>query len=227
MTTPRHPGRRRHRPGGWPARPDLGTGRWAGYRRQLGFARAQVPGRRCWAVEGWRQLRGRPGGLPAGPRRAGGGGRPAPAAAAAQRGQERRPGRRPRRPGGAAGAFGDPPRRVCGQGGCHQPARGADRGGAGGAAGRAAWAWDQAAGHPLRRAVGAAGPVAGASHDRAGTQVDRPTHPGVGWRGRRARGRAGAAADRLAARPATSIGRHRSAGAWPPPCCLSARSGSQ
>jgi hypothetical protein len=46
---------------------------------------------------GCRQLRRWAGGLPAGQQRAGGGGGPAQAAAAAHRGQERRPGRRPRR----------------------------------------------------------------------------------------------------------------------------------
>ena len=38
----------------------------AGYRRLFDFARAQVPGRRCWAVGGCRQLWRRAGPLPAG-----------------------------------------------------------------------------------------------------------------------------------------------------------------
>jgi hypothetical protein len=87
------------------------------------------------------------------------------------------------RSGGAAGAVGHPPQRLPGQGERHQPVQGADRRGAGGAAGRASRAWDQAAGPPLRPAAGAADPVAGAPHDRPGVALHRPAHPAAGRRG--------------------------------------------
>jgi hypothetical protein len=48
------------------------------------------------------------------------------------------------------------------------PAQGADRGDAGGAAGRVAWAGHQTADRALRRVAGSAGQVAGASQDRPG-----------------------------------------------------------
>jgi transposase len=70
----------------------------AGYRRLLDFARVQVPGRRCWAVEGAGSYGAGLAAFLQAPQRAGGGGGPAQAAAATQRRQERRPGRRPRRP---------------------------------------------------------------------------------------------------------------------------------
>jgi hypothetical protein len=124
----------------------------AGYRRLLDFAQAQVPGRRCWAVEGAGSYGAGLAAFLQSQSRARGGGGPAQAAAAAQRGQERRPGRHPRRPGGAhprlspgaasswrpgsaASAAGHPPQRLCGQGQRHQPAQGPDRWGARGATG--------------------------------------------------------------------------------------------
>ena len=68
-----------------------------GYRRLFDFAQAQVPGRRCWAVEGAGSYgAGLAAFLQARGERVVEVGRPAQAAAAAQRGQERRPGRRPR-----------------------------------------------------------------------------------------------------------------------------------
>jgi transposase len=44
----------------------------AGYQALLDFAQAQLPGRRCWAVEGAGSYGAGPDRLPAGPRRAGG-----------------------------------------------------------------------------------------------------------------------------------------------------------
>jgi hypothetical protein len=83
----------------------------AGYRRLFDFARAQVPGRRCWAVEGAGSYGAGLDGVPGGPRRAGGGGRPAQAAPAAQRRQDRRAGCRPRGGGGARSRLSAGPRR--------------------------------------------------------------------------------------------------------------------
>ena len=126
---PRHPRRRCHRPCRRAARPDLGERR----RGRLPSAVRLCPSAGAWsALLGGgrgRELRRRPDGLPPGERRAGGRGRPTQAAAAAHWGQERRPGRRPRRaggacprsspgtasswrPGGAAGAAGHPPQRL-------------------------------------------------------------------------------------------------------------------
>jgi transposase len=73
----------------------------AGYRRLLDFARAQVPGRRCWAVEGAGSYgAGLTAFLQAHRQRVVEVGRPK-RPPAAHRGQERWPGRRPRGPGSA------------------------------------------------------------------------------------------------------------------------------
>jgi transposase len=185
----------------------------AGYRRVLDFARAQVPGRRCWAVEG------------AGSYGAG-------LAAFLQAHGERvvevaRPKRPPRRTGAKSDALDavraarealtqDHPlaprrrgdrealrvllatrhQRLRGQGERHQPAQGPDRRGAGGAAGRATRAGHQAPDHALRRAPGPALQVAGAPHDRPGAALHRPPYPAAGRRGYRAAGRAGTAGGR-------------------------------
>jgi hypothetical protein len=67
----------------------------AGYQQLLAFARAQVPGRRCWAVEGAGSYGAGLAGFLQAPGRAGGGGRPAQATSPPDRCQERRPGRGP------------------------------------------------------------------------------------------------------------------------------------
>jgi len=73
----------------------------AGYHHLLAFAQAQVPGRRCWAVEGAGSYgAGLAAFLQAHGERVVEVGR-AQAAAATGRRQERRPGRRPRGAGGA------------------------------------------------------------------------------------------------------------------------------
>jgi transposase len=125
-----------------------------GYRRLLDSARAQIPGRRCFAVEGagsygagltrllvdrgeWAAEADRPK-RPArrgrqerragcGPCCSGGAGPRAVGCASAARG-----------PGGAAGAVGHPPWGAGGADLCHQPAQGPDRGCSRGTAGRAA-----------------------------------------------------------------------------------------
>ena len=210
---PRHLGRSRHQPGRRAARPDLG-GRRCGRLPAVSWTspQAQVPGRRCWAVEGAGSYGAGLAAFLQGGTASGWSSRPAQAAGAPQRRQERRPGRRPGgaggagqrpprdstsswRPRGAAGAAGHPPQRLPGQGERDQPAQGADRGRAGGVASGASRAGDQAA-VAAAPAAGSANPVAGASHDRPGAALDRPAHPAAGRRGRRAAGRAGAAGGR-------------------------------
>jgi len=158
-----------------------------GYQRLLAFAQAQVPGRRCWAVER-RKLRRRAHRPAASLRGAGGRGWPAQAVGAARRREERCAGRRPGGPGGArlrpsartapprgsgsaAGAVGHPAERLHREGRRHEPAQGADRRRARGVARRASRAGDQAADSAVRRAAGPASTVAGAPHDRPGAAL--------------------------------------------------------
>ena len=160
----------------------------AGYQRVLDFARAQVPGRRCWAVEG------------AGSHGAG--------LVAFLEAKASRWGRLAD-PSGRRGAAGPratpwtpsaPPEK-------RWPSTISWRRvvvGIGRRCGCCA-GWPSTADHALRAAARPAGPVAGAPHDRPGVALDRPPHPAAGRRGRRAPGRAGPAGRRhraMAARAA-------------------------
>jgi hypothetical protein len=184
----------------------------AGYRHLFDFAQAQVPGRRCWAVEGagsygaglaaFLDARGERGSRSAGPsgHRGAPGPRATPWTPSAQHGRRSPTTIRLRRVAVATGkrcgccwlpatAPARPSQR-------YQPVEGADHRGARGATRRAARAGHQTPGRALREAARPAGQVAGASHDRPGAALNRPAHPAPSRRGRRATGRAGPAGGR-------------------------------